>query len=257
MTTKKISVGNYKTLSTDINGMKSFNMDFNQLCLLVGQNGTGKTLILILSWLVNTVTASWVAGKNQIPDMVKYAGYLFMKSFDRCDFTCFVEANYEELTVRIELDRGVVTSVTFTPKDPNAEFVSAGMPVFMSKETRLFTQINQYLKMKKMLNLGSVETFTEKNMDDLCEMYRIYDIMFIERMVQRVSAPNFKVDDKVWDGINSMLNGKKLQHISYDEIGCNFIIHEDKNGSVSKYHATMLSAGEQSLVNMYVNSSMS
>lgn len=256
---KKIAVGSYKTLSTDIlPGNNILNMDINSICLLVGKNGTGKTLILVLSWLVNYITASWVETKGNIP-LEKYADFLFQKSFDRCDWTGFVEAKYENLTVRIELDRGNVVKVTFTPNDPNVEFISAGLPVFMSKETRLFTQINQYLKLKKMMNLGAASTFTEQNLKDLTEMWRIYDIFFIERMVARISDPNFKVKPEIWDNLNKSFfeDDKKLVHISYDEIGCNFIIHEEKKDkTISKYHATMLSAGEQSLVNMIINSAM-
>lgn len=255
MEKKKVSMGHIQKIHMNIDGLfKNFELDGQkEIALYVGQNGTGKTFILIMQWLLGSMGTIYLNSAKSMPEYEKILQFFFDKSFDNQTFTGKIGAAFEYLEISFELDNGKVKDLDIILTDPSVEIHSDGMPVFMSKNTRLFSEIVKYLKTKKLLGMtGEITLHDDKKLEQLCDMWKLYDIFFIERMLMRLSDPNFKIKDKAQESFVETLK-KEIVKVSYDEPNCSLIVHEMKDGKEETYSATLLSAGEQSWVNMFIN----
>lgn len=255
MEKKKVSMGHLQKIHMNIEGMfKDLELDgVREISLYVGQNGTGKTFLLIMQWILGTMGTAYLCSAKSMADYEKMLQLFFDKSFDDQTFTGKIGAAYEYLEINFELENGKVKDLDIILTDNSVQVEPSGMPVFMSKNTRLFTEIVKYLKTKKMLGMtGPITDYDDKKLMDLCDMWKIYDIMFIERMCMQLSDPNFKIKDKAKESFVENLK-KEIVKVSYDEANCSFIVHEIKDGKEITYPATTLSSGEQAWLNMFIN----
>jgi hypothetical protein len=251
MEAKKVSIGNVKTLSTSLNGLKFEDIEFNKLSLFVGANGTGKSFIMILVWICNYIANIFLLTGKSMEDYEKVLQFLFDKSFDNQDFTGKVKAVFENLLVEFEMDNGKVKNLTINYPDKTVLVEPMGVPIYMSTKTRLFSDVEQYFKFKKMMKIGDLTTLDEETTKNLTGMYKIYDIVFMERMKIRISDPNFKINPEALKSFKETVN-KEITNITYDSNTCEFTVHEIKDSKPISYRATSMSAGEQSWINMFI-----
>ena len=254
MKRKLATMGHLQKLHMHIEGMfQNFELnDQKSISLYVGANGTGKTFVLIMQWLLGTMGAIYLASGKSMQEYEKALQFLFDKSFDDQKFTGKIGAAYEYLEISFELDNGKVKDLEIILTDPSIQVESEGMPVFMSKNTRLFSEIVKYLKTKKLLGMtGAITLYDDKKLIELCDMWKIYDVLFIERMLQRLSTPNFKIQDAAKKSFVDTMN-KEIVNVTYDEANCAFTVHEIKDGKEITYNAASMSAGEQAWLNMFI-----
>jgi hypothetical protein len=250
---KKITVGHIEKLFVDFKGvMEGLELASQKdLTIFVGQNGSGKSLVLIFTWLMGTIVNIFLQSGKSMTEYEKILQFFFDNSFDKNDFTGKMGAGFENIEISFEMDNGKVKNLDINILDPSIEILPSGMPVFMSKTTRLFDDLHKYLKMKKLLNIGDIELSNDTELKKLCEMYKIYDILFIERMIKMFKDPNFKLNPKSIGSFKETLK-KEIINVTYDEPNCNFLIHELKDGKTEIYPATIMSSGEQAWVNMFI-----
>lgn len=255
MEKKKVSMGHIQKIHMNIDGLfKNFELDGQrEIALYVGQNGTGKTFILIMQWLLGSMGTIYLNSAKSMPEYEKILQFFFDKSFDNQTFIGKIGAAFEYLEISFELDNGKVKDLDIILTDNNVQIESDGFPVFMSKNTRLFSEIVKYLKTKKMLGMtGQITLYDDKKLEQLCDMWKLYDIMFIERMLIRLTDPNFKIKDVALKSFIEIMK-KEIVKVTYDEPNCAFIVHEIKDGKEITYSATILSSGEQAWLNMFIN----
>lgn len=238
----KKEIGNIKTMSIHINNMKFDKMEFNKICIFVGPNGTGKTFVLILNWIVNITANTYIISKN-LSIASQTLQFLLDKSFTNQDFTGPVEADFENLSLSFELDKGKVNKFNITTSE---ELRPSGMAVFMSKNTRTYDQVLAYLKTKKMLGLSKhIDLSSVNDIMKLSELYKIYDILFIEKLINKIT-PVLKFDKDTQEMFKTSYD-LDVVSLQYDDEKTDITYTDSKNITKS---TTMLGAGHQSVLNM-------
>lgn len=214
MQKKTVTMGHMQKLHMNIDGLfKDLTLDDQKaIALYVGQAGTGKTFLLIMQWMLGTLGGIYLASSKSMAEYEKALQFLLDKSFDDQKFTGKIDAVFEYLELSFELVDGKVKDLDIILTDNSVQVEPEGMPVFMSKNTR---------------------------------------ILFIERMLARLSNPNFKIRDAAKKSFIETMK-KEIVNVTYDENNCSFTVHEIKDGKEITYPATTLSSGEQAWLNMFI-----
>jgi hypothetical protein len=150
---------------------QEFNMIFDQedqpISILVGQNGTGKTMMLIHRFMVSSIINAILLGKM---DPTEATQEVFSGTLNNPDsFSGSFKLSQDGCAIRAEIEDGKVLRCEF--ENPhNLEKVD--QVVYMSTSMRLFNEMDKYLKLRKQ-SAG----------DDLIDFYRLYDIAYMERLI--------------------------------------------------------------------------
>lgn len=208
--------------------LESPNMDFeklsfNQLTMLVGTNGTGKSLLMKVVWFLNMCFNSFEG--LTIQQILDY-------TFQKPNFTGVFEGTFENGFISITMENGKITDLTINLE----EDVVTSLPLYLSGNTRLFSQIETLYTLKNSI---SEDTFLE-----LTPLYDIIFIMLYENKLPFTFTEHLKKTlgefDPSFEGIESIsLNEEKK-----------FIVHYI--GGESKF-AHSLSNGQQSLLNIFTS----
>lgn len=237
----KKQLGNLGKLRIDIDQPMEMNFDteFNKIVLLVGMNGSGKSMMLKLHWALGTIMAYVLGAKKAgvTVDTKAVTQYIMDGTFSDQNFNGLIVAYFEKGTLEIRIENGKVTQAGY---ELSAGVEEAATPVFMSGTLRKFSEIDQYLKTEKIV--------TREKMP---EMYRLYDIVFVERL-KSMLAGGYKAPETFK---KSMLSFDGMDRYDFDtfSIENETVYFADKEGK--KRALSSLSAGEQSLVNMILANS--
>ena len=230
-------LGHIKSLDLNIDAplkMKT-NIEMNSLNILVGVNGSGKSLILKLNWILGTIGASAIQLRGSDPKMlVEVAQFTFDKSFTEQNFNGNITCQFEEGQMMLILDKGKITSlIPLIPSD----VTNGSTPIFMSTTMRLFTQISQYLKLSKLLI----------NDEKILEHYMLYDLIYIKHL-QHIIGTHYTAPQKLKDFLASF-DLAKLEIESFQMNDENVYYTNTKGDQIN---LASLSNGEQALINMCV-----
>lgn len=248
------SAGHVVAMSLNITQPTKFDipkMEFNQIVFLVGPNGSGKTLILKLNWcftmLANYFPVQRITGATI--DFKKEFQFIMDKSFDDNNFDGVIETFFENATIKVEFKEGQVTNIEYSSDE---DLIPSSLPIFMSKETRSFESFVKYMKMKKAL--GVTETYESFKHDDLIKLtdvYKLYDVLFIEMMLSKMNG--YTLTEEVKKALDEMFSLKlNIDQIIVDNEECELYgVNLETN---EKQKLTRLSAGEQSILNMILAS---
>lgn len=238
-----------------------FDIEFNMLSLFVGKNGTGKSVILKLTWIVSTILNNIIAAnKHKLPitDFKPLSQFYFDKSFDKQDITGDIHFEYTcGSTILIKLDKGKVIDIIPTY---NVDLEPGGQPQFMSTNIRLFDGIVNYMKLKKMLGItNSMDKFTDIELNKLCDMYKIYDIIYMEMLFKKIDSGIVNlIEPKVGNTETNLSKTLKNfegfnKDVDIEDVIMDYntpdILYKDKSGTKS---VTTLGNGEQALLNMFL-----
>lgn len=243
-------IGNVVNMSLNLTApikLNMTNMNFNHICILVGQNGLGKTLILKINWCFNMIANGIVQRTllNIERDDIKDAQFIFDNSFDDFNFNGTVKVNFENATLSIVFNTGTVENVNL---ESDEGVIPNGVPKYMSKETRTYHLFIQYMKVKKMLSISeSLESVPQDKLKKLLVMFKLYDILMIEDMLKKLE--NFQFPQNIKDAIiNFSTNSlKNIKGMSVDKKICEIYAEFDND---EKRSVLTLSAGEQSIINL-------
>lgn len=232
------SLGHIKNLAINIDAplkMEIPSMDFQSMVIMIGQNGSGKSLVLKLNWALATIISTVINAKGMgIPmDTTMIAQHVMDNTFVDQDFNGEIIANFENGIIELVIEKGKVVRAGC---ENHPLVKNAPTPIFMSTDMRTFDQIKTYLKMQKMLESD----------EKMLEMYRLYDIVYVKILEQKLKGgwnctDAFKKSITGFDG---------MEKYTYDS----FYIEDDdvklldENGEVRSL--TTFSKGEQSLINM-------
>lgn len=214
-------------------------LENRNITILVGPNGSGKTLILILQWIASTFLGVYAKTRGPgEPKALDIAAPLFKHSFDNCDIDGTIAVTIsDDTTVYFDLSNGIPVHADVS----NELKADANIPaaVFMSKNIRLFDQIKIYLKMRKML-IGS-GPMTDTAMNSLLDAFKIFDMAHIEMLIAKgiMNIPDIS------QFIESDNLPVKLE-VDFEE--CDFIVTKQDG---SKKYASTYSAGEQAIIHIF------
>jgi hypothetical protein len=252
-------------ITIQLEGNTGFNMGVNcmnikELNILVGTNGSGKSFVLrqtfILGLLGLTYHNALLAGASI--DMSEFANFVLPRTYVEPDFTGLVEGKFTNgALIEYRMDKGVVIecNVANITKDtkpfPGIKFLSA--------EMRTFDDISGYLRMRKRIVPSLSKQLREEEFKELCDEFKIYDVMQIEGMINACPITYSPlIDFKAYDIKNPP------KEIDVDLEVCDFFIL--KEGDVlkdpgpgapkgSRKYLRTYSKGEQSLFNMFAANS--
>lgn len=236
---KKQTPGDIVNIEFDMTVPMKFKnkIEYNQLSIYVGTNGSGKTFMLKMVWFINTISAAFVnmSKLSTVFSITEFAQFTLNHTFSNCDFEGSIKVNYEHGDIKVEFTKGMVTCIT-----PNLSGIEEmATPIFMSKDARTFDQIKQIMYLQSTLG-------NEKVLD----IVKLYDIMYVEILKTKLEN-GLKVDEK----FKTILKDYELE--KYDiqsfKIANNSVYFTNsKNEDVE---LTRLSSGEQSIINMFLGSS--
>jgi hypothetical protein len=235
---KPTDLGHLKhmTLKIDLPIPMDFDMEYQSLVIMVGANGTGKSLILKLTWVLNTIMGIGIAkkiSKLNLP-VENLAQFTFDKSFENQNFNGMIKADYEHGQIVVGLDHGKVLSLDISSAD---EVDSVPTPIFMSTEMRTFDQIKRFLQLSKL----------SKNEDDILNFYKLYDITYVEFLKRKIGN-NYILSEAFKERLSSFDLGKyDIQSLQMTDDTMYFT-----NSKEEQIELTTLSKGEQSIVNMFI-----
>lgn len=243
---KLLNLGHVKNMIVKIDTPVPMNIDmeFKALCVMVGSNGSGKSLILKLNWVLGTIIGIAVMKKVMTSkggdidiDIEKLSQYTFDKSFDDQDFNGTIGADYENGNILVTLENGKIISVV-TTLDP--ELNLAPSPIFMSTNMRTFDQIKQYLKIEKMV----------ESEEQLTDFYKLYDIAYV-KFLQNKIGEGYIANTK----FKNTLNGFDLEKLELESIEMTDESIYYTNAKGQRLELSILSKGEQAIINMLLANS--
>ncbi len=176
-----------------LGGDKEFVMEFNNINIMAGMNASGKTFIMKMAWFSGYAlqiykVALALERKNTDAIFAEEVQKLFRYTFDRAEeltgSVMIYDKEEEEYRFVISITNGVLSYFDINIINPAKFSVKEiSPPQFLSKEARTFDQLQKYLKFKKKFNITMLDN---KAVDELCEFYRIYDILWFEQVGRKV-----------------------------------------------------------------------
>lgn len=220
---------------------------FNRIMILTGQNGSGKSMLLKTQYAMNSLANIIILTAGKGGDFIGLAQYFFDGTFEDLDFTGDIIVNYNNMnSLSVTLSNGKVTEC-IPIIDAN---IDEPTPViFMSKSMRTFDEIKMYLKIRKT----SVDDSEPHTLENMRNFYKLYDISYVEGLIGLVGAGL-----KVTEGFNKTMETFELTKLDiasfhYSKADSEFYYKNSKN---EKKSLNALSAGEQSLINMFIMQTM-
>jgi len=130
----------------------------------------------------------------------------------------------------------------------------------MSTNIRLFDGIVNYMKLKKMLGItNSMDKVTDIELNKLCDMYKIYDIIYMEMLFKKIDSGIVSlIEPKTGNTETNLAKILKSftgfnKDVDIEDVIMDYntpdILYQDKSGTTS---VTTLGNGEQALLNMFL-----
>lgn len=223
------------------------NMDFGQLVLLVGQNGTGKTFLLKQAFILSYIGSAYFASvKHGIasPSLKHLADHAVKNTFKNPEFEGYVEAVYTTgITISYRIDKGEVTDcmITTGTEDEVKNFPTVK---FMSAEMRTFDDIEKYLKLRKRV-VGTSLNLDNASLLEMLEDFRLYDLFHCEEMIHKSPMSAKGIPFEKFD----VKENECPVSLSVDLEKCDF---EVTLANGSKKLMTTYGKGHQSLFHMFI-----
>jgi recombinational DNA repair ATPase RecF len=168
----------------------ALSMEFSSLNLFTGANGSGKSFIIKFAWYTSYMLQLYKVQLNINPKTSedffaehasKLFGYVFDNSEEISGWIQIRDKERRKLAFALELKNGELNSFDVDIIDPKEFLLSNIQSVkYASKETRTFEAYDRYKKIKKKFGLKSIAT--EEALDEICEFYKIYDVLWFESL---------------------------------------------------------------------------
>jgi hypothetical protein len=207
-----------------------FDIEYQKLSLFTGLNGSGKSLIMKLSWAFSTIMAILHAEPHHLASDITQ--YVMDNTFEDQDFNGEIDATFRKGTLKMSIENGKIVRAEYYI-DPAVK--TCPSVTFMSKNTRTISQINQYLKLEKQL----------PTKDDLLEFYKLYDVAYVEQLKVRLEG-GLKPTKEFKETLSKEFN---IEH-DFDTLAIenDVIVSIDKDGK--RTNLSTFSDGDQSLITM-------
>ncbi len=236
--------------------MTDMDLEFKKLNLIVGKNGAGKSLLNKLNWVAVTFLNSKITEKiynvkESKPD-IELLQFMMDHTFDDQNFHGTLEFYMRDellkvsyYSLKFEIDQGKVISVFF--EFPPDVVPSAGA-TYISTFVRDFSNIERYLKMKNMLGIGNLTSW--EDIEKLCQMFKIYDILALEGIIPKFESAGETLTKLKEMGTMGLMDEFDLVDLEVDRQKGEIYYYDKEN---TKHRVSALGAGEQSIIMMLVS----
>ena len=248
----KIMLINLKCEIQELFGGSLIDIDFNKINIYVGQNGTGKTVLLKLAWLGTYITSNKILEErgflpqNSIQE--DFVNHTISKVFDEVDFNGKMVFTFENnLTTTLIFEKGICIDITFSNLTKENKVTNI---LFMSKELRLFTELVRYLKLRKRVN-GTERIMSPDAFEEILDDYKIYDALAVEHLLQNLPLEFSEEVSKVL--VENYDFKKNPTRLEVNLETCSFLLEYSDN---TTENVLKLGAGHQSILNMFAMNSI-
>lgn len=215
-------------------------IELNRINLLVGMNGSGKSLINAIMYALSYIVNSEIISRaNNVPfDSLEVAKFVIKSCFNS-GITGTIALNYENsVSIDVAVKDGDVLNVNIN----GSEGVDTPTPVkYMSAAFRTFSAMCSYLVARKHYG----KTKVEEVVMEMAKYYRLYDVMYIETLIHRMPIV---VDDELKSHLRGFGIKEDVGSFEVDLENCVFNIR--LNGSSVIPMHKYFGDGHQSLINM-------
>lgn len=229
-----MTTGHAKTLILHVSGlpgieMEKMKIDLKDLNILIGQNGIGKSLVMKITWVLNTIS-QLIAMKQ--PNIEAQTQYILDHSIPDNGMLGNMSIEYTTgATVTVNLLEGKINGVHWV----GFEKINEPTPViYMSTEMRLFTSIKQYLALRKVLGV-----------EKMAEHYKLYDIIYVERLIQKAPMSITGVSARSMLQMVNEGSNNELEKVEFSETDFTGVWKDGSRKPLSQ-----LGSGEQAVINM-------
>ena len=236
--------------------LTDIDLEFRKLNLIVGKNGVGKSLMNKLNWVAVTFLSSKITEKiyniqDSKPD-TKLLQFMMDNTFDDQNFHGTLEFYMRDellkvsyYTLKFELDYGEVISLTcdFPP-----DVVPSAGATYLSTFVRDFSNIERYLKTKNLLGIGNLTSW--EDIEKLCQMFKIYDILALEGIIPKFENAGETLTKLKEMGTMGLMDDFDLVDLEVDRQKGEIYYYDKGN---TKHRVSALGAGEQSIIMMLVS----
>jgi hypothetical protein len=173
---KKKSLGHIKKMTLDLTSpekMKHIEMEYNALTILCGMNGTGKSFLNTMVYVITNIINFKLIAKDVSNETLQH---IFDRCFDK-KVCGTIKATYDSNTeIEIVLDEEGKIDKCIMIADEGVQPTKA---FYLSTNFRTFNNIKMYLQMRKM-----IPGTREEKIEHLITQFKMYDVMMIEGLIQ-------------------------------------------------------------------------
>lgn len=243
---------NIKCEIQELFGGSKIDIDFNKINIYVGQNGTGKTVLLKLAWFGTYITSNKILEeRGLIPQnsiQEDFINHTITKVFDEVDFNGRMIFTFgDDLITTMVFEKGICIDVTFSNLTEKSKVINI---LFMSKELRLFTELVRYLKLRKRIN-GINKIISPTAFEEILDDYKIYDALAVEHLLQNLPLEFSEMISKVL--VENYDFKKNPTRLEVNLETCSFLLEYSDN---TTENVLKLGAGHQSILNMFAMNSI-
>lgn len=233
--------------------IKEYNLNFvdielNNLTFLTGTNGSGKSIANISVWFCNFLNhCKYNPSIGELPLSLiqSYFNNIFTNPLSG---TMILHCNDNKLNtyngyIEIIFKKGIVNHVKYIHIDLDSS--NFPVPMYLSTNTRLFSNHDHYLILRK----------TVKDMGDLLNFYKLYDIQFFE-IVLNIGRQKlqFEKEDltpfEQFDTCGINLNEIKSFYLDENETSYYIDYLNTKSNKIKSSKVSSLSNGTQAIISM-------
>ena len=248
------SMGNIDRITCNITkpvNMEALDVSFNQLTVLVGQNGSGKSLAMIIVYCLGYISSAIVINKTLFKSvLIELSQFVFDHCFNDQNFDGVISGYFASGThISITFKDGKVIDFDhYVPDD-----VTIPTPVvYMSSNLRTFNSVKSYLTVRKVI-ADAKNTAGELLTLEMLKTYKLYDVTYMEKFI--ASCP-ILVKPDIAETLKRDYDFKDtLLEIKLDVDKSDFYYTCREKPDERKY-LTTLSNGEQALLNMIITASI-
>lgn len=217
-----------------------FDGDVNKIMILVGQNASGKTLVLKTQWFMQMAMNYMIATDDEA-HRPQYMQWLFENTFEKPEqFSGSTKATWGDFYLMLHFKKGEITSIEGALHNE----IALTNPIFMSKSIRTFDDQRRYMKIRKKFSPKMNIVLADDEARGMLEFYKLYDILYMEAMVRHFAKGQRP----------SRLFNEHLSKFDVEPITELKLSLEDGEMYNQAQPMTSMSAGQQSIVNMTIGS---
>lgn len=231
----------------------NFDIELKNLNMMCGTNGSGKSFLNKILWLSSYFHNMKLTALNNNIEIskektdIETIQFLLDNTFDEQNINGKIELYTKnsfgdiDSILKIELINGKMEKLELLfPEDCE----ESGTPIYLSKESRNFSMISRYLKIKQTLNIKNLESLD--NIEKLSEFHKIYDILAFENLLIKLQNVN-PVLEKLKKEDNELFKSIGIDRIEIKPDSFDFNYYDSNN---NKKSLTTLGEGNQSILIM-------
>lgn len=211
-------------------------IELKQIAVFVGQNDTGKSLLLKVAYALSTIGVANHPDAPVVMTTKDKAQFVLDNTFTEQNFDGTLKAIYTDGSVTVDLEKGKVIDVEIK------DLTDPSPMIFMSTDMRTFDQMVLYLRMRKQAVNDDPALFIKT----MLEAYRLYDLTYMEALIRRCPI---RIPKPLMDTFKTMDFKEPITSLEVDLDKCEF--HAVLENGTKKNVATY-GKGHQAVLNMFL-----